>query len=253
MKAAICGVICALVATVDTGFALAQWSAQPSGTGTRLRGVHAVNQSVVWVSGNNGTFGRTTDAGVTWNEVPRENIPAAHPGEAAFAASGTCVSVFGADHAWIGTGGSASRVLRSTDRGRTWSAARTPIASGTPSSEVYSIAFSNPLNGVIVGGDYLKERESSVNFARTTDGGQTWIPGPSLPGYRSAVSYVFREGRVGLVAVGPSGSDYLAPAANSWTSIDSAGYHATSFLPSLATGWSVGESGSIARWFETLP
>ncbi len=313
----------------------------------RLRGVHAVNQSVVWVSGNNGTFGRTidggktwrsslvpeaedldfrdvhafdadtayllsigegeksriyktadggltwvlqfrntnpaaffdcfafwdansgvafsdpvdgkfliirtTDAGATWNEVPRENIPAALPGEAAFAASGTCVSVFGADHAWIGTGGSASRVLRSTDRGRSWSAAATPIAGGSPSSGIYSIAFFNALDGAIVGGDYLKERESGANFARTADGGQTWIPGPSLPGYRSAVSYISREGRVGLLAVGPSGSDYLAPGANSWASIDSAGYHATSFLPSLAAGWAVGESGSIAKWSETLP
>src|SRR5207247_10457458 len=38
---------------------------------------------------------RTDNGGVTWNEIPPANEPAAMAGEAAFAASGTSITVFG--------------------------------------------------------------------------------------------------------------------------------------------------------------
>ena len=37
-----------------------------SGTKTSIRGLSVVNDNVVWVSGSNGTFGRSTDGGKTW-------------------------------------------------------------------------------------------------------------------------------------------------------------------------------------------
>ncbi|HEY0005144.1 MAG TPA: hypothetical protein VGB17_10080, partial [Pyrinomonadaceae bacterium] len=39
--------------------AVAQWSAQSSGTTVRFRGVSAVNARVAWASGERGTFART--------------------------------------------------------------------------------------------------------------------------------------------------------------------------------------------------
>src|SRR5438309_9198602 len=114
-------------------------------------------------------------------------MPAALSGEAAFAASGTSIIVAGADHVWIATGGSAARVFHSSDRGMTWSAAATPIVSGSPSSGIFSIHANTAQNLVIVGGDYQKENESSANFATSIDVGRTWIGGPQLPGYRSGI------------------------------------------------------------------
>ena len=40
-----------------------------SGTKTSIRGLSVVTDNVVWVSGSNGTFGRTTDGGKTWEKI----------------------------------------------------------------------------------------------------------------------------------------------------------------------------------------
>jgi hypothetical protein len=37
-----------------------------SGTQTSLRGLSVVNDNVVWVSGSNGTVGKTTNGGKNW-------------------------------------------------------------------------------------------------------------------------------------------------------------------------------------------
>ncbi len=37
-----------------------------SGTNTSLRGLSAVNDNVIWVSGSNGTIGRSLNAGKNW-------------------------------------------------------------------------------------------------------------------------------------------------------------------------------------------
>ncbi len=76
----------------------------------------------------------TDDGGASWARVPTASSPSVLPGEASFAASGTCLAVLGSSNAWIGTGGGArARVFRSTDRGRTWSVADTPIHAGNAS------------------------------------------------------------------------------------------------------------------------
>jgi photosystem II stability/assembly factor-like uncharacterized protein len=189
----------------------------------------------------------TTDGGASWKEIPRENIPPALPDEAAFAASGTSIAVAGKDHAWIATGGSAARVFHSSDRGLTWSVSNTPVSSGAASAGIFSIYAPSTQSVYVVGGDYKKEKEPGSNFAKSIDGGRTWVLGPSLPGYRSAVTGISRENPGLLIAVGPSGSNFMTSKAE-WISVGTVGYDAISFLPGLAIGWAVGEAGRIARW-----
>jgi len=192
---------------------------------------------------------RTTDGGATWQQLPSKNLPPALKNEAAFAASGTSIVVFGTDHVWIATGGSAARVFHSSDRGLTWSVANTPITSGAISAGIFSIYAASPQLILAVGGDYQKEKESSVNFAKSTDGGRTWTAGPPLPGYRSAIGGLSRGNSSAYFAVGPTGTDVLGPNSRSWTSIGTSGFDAVSFLRSgTSTGWAVGEGGRIARW-----
>jgi photosystem II stability/assembly factor-like uncharacterized protein len=77
----------------------------------------------------NGVFPdiRTTD-GTTWQSISA-NMPPALPGEASFAASGTCVATQGGRNAWIATGGSTiARILATRDGGDTWNAYDTPLA-----------------------------------------------------------------------------------------------------------------------------
>src|SRR5919112_4451311 len=47
----------------------------------------------------------TEDGGDSWREIPAERLPPALEGEGGFAASGTCLAVFGTSHVWIATGG----------------------------------------------------------------------------------------------------------------------------------------------------
>ncbi|HZH89219.1 MAG TPA: hypothetical protein VEX70_01240 [Pyrinomonadaceae bacterium] len=196
----------------------------------------------------------TSDGGATWRETPRDGMPPALEGEGGFAASGTCIAVEGKRNVWFGTGGiSGARVFRSTDAGRTWTASATPITYGK-SAGVFSVAFRDSRRGVIVGGDYTKERESKNNAAVTRDGGRTWttINDAARPnGYRSCVAYV--RGAKGspafLVAVGPSGSDYSTDEGATWRSFGAEGFHTASFTRAGgAAGWAAGEQGRIAKY-----
>src|SRR4051812_37049371 len=120
----------------------------------------------------------TDDGGSSWSRVSPDGLPAMLPKEAAFAASGTCLTVQGANDAWIGTGGAdVARVFHSSDRGRTWTVAQTPIHSGDGGSAgIFSVAFTDSRNGVAVGGNYSQPRTPYVNVALTSDGGATWRP-----------------------------------------------------------------------------
>jgi photosystem II stability/assembly factor-like uncharacterized protein len=196
---------------------------------------------------------QTSDGGRTWKETPRDGMPPALEGEGAFAASGTCIAVEGRTNVWFATGGpNGARVFRSTDRGRTWAAAVTPIVSGK-SAGVFSITFWDAAHGVVVGGDYTKEAEAGSNVAVTTDGGQTWsaIKGPGPSGYRSCVVFVPGTGVRGtpaLFAVGPTGSEYSTDGGQSWTSVGAGGYHSADFAGPKNAGWAVGERGVIAKY-----
>ena len=187
----------------------------------------------------------TSDGGETWNQVPGQRIPPSIEGEAAFAASGTCIAVDGKQTAWFGTGGRAARVFRSTDRGRTWKVSATPITSGMDSTGIFSIAFRDAKHGVVVGGDYKKPDEPNANVARTTDGGVTWNLMASRPGgFRSGVAFV--PGTTKLVAVGRASCDFSTDDGVSWNPFSKEGYHSLSFAPSRA-GWVVGADGRIGK------
>jgi photosystem II stability/assembly factor-like uncharacterized protein len=185
----------------------------------------------------------TEDGGAYWSRRPPEGLPPALPGEGAFAASGTNVAVFGKEHAWFGT--TAGRVLRTSDRGRTWTAATTPLATG-PTAGIFSIAFRDARHGVVVGGDYKKEGEAIDNAAFTEDGGASWQKVRGLSGFRSVVAH--RPGQPGFwIAAGPNGADVSRDDARTWTPLEAPGCHAFAFARDGAAGFCVGEGGRIAR------
>jgi photosystem II stability/assembly factor-like uncharacterized protein len=190
----------------------------------------------------------TDDGGETWRPSPTGGMPPSLPGEGAFAASGTCLVVAGDGHAWFGTGGAkASRVFRSTDRGRTWTVHETPVRAGTPSSGIFSLAFGDRDRGIAVGGDYKEPGPASDVVALTADGGRTWRSpkGPGPRGYRSAVAGLPAARATVLVTVGPTGSDWSRDGGESWMQLGEMGFHAVGFAGEAA--WAVGEDGRIAR------
>ena len=193
----------------------------------------------------------TENGGRIWKRVPASALPAALENEGAFAASGTNIAVFGKTTAWIGTGaGARARVLRTSDRGRTWKIAETPLKAA-PSAGIFSVAFRDGLHGVVVGGDYTKEKEAGDNLAMTSDGGVTWKLVKGLSGYRSVVAYVPGAKPPALLAIGPSGADYSIDDGKNWTPLEGPGFDTFSFVRGRAVGWGAGAGGIIGKLSNT--
>ena len=189
---------------------------------------------------------RTLDGGRTWTRIAAGSLPPALAGEGAFAGSGTNVAVLPGGHAWIGTGAAARcRVLHTSDYGKTWRIAETPVAA-SQSAGIFSVAFRDPRHGMTVGGDYRKEREAVRNAAFTDDGGTTWKAVTGLGGFRSVVRHV-PGSPASWIAVGPQGADVSTDDGRTWTAVPGDGYHAFAFEPGGRTGWGVGEGGRIGR------
>ncbi len=110
-----------------------------------------------------------TRDGETWKPIMTNKMPAARDGEAAFAASGTCLIAIGKSTAFLVSGGDAARVFRSNDRGQTWEVFASSIISGTSGSGIFSIAMWDAKNGVIVGGNYGVRITELTNGRRATD------------------------------------------------------------------------------------
>jgi photosystem II stability/assembly factor-like uncharacterized protein len=186
--------------------------------------------------GGDGRFNiLTTIDGVTWQVLKG---PSANKDEGAFAASGTCVFTRGTREAWFATGGlGGGRVFHSQDSGQTWSVAKTPVRHDSAGAGIFSLAFSDALHGVAVGGDYMKPGESMGNIAVTGDGGKTWTApaGPGPGGYRSAVAC-----EAACVATGTSGSDASRDGGKSWVALEGPGYN------SIGHGFAVGTKGRVA-------
>ncbi len=205
------------------------------------------NRGITFADGIDGRFPiiRTSD-GETWRELRRP--VAAQPGEAGFAASGTCITTQSGNRAWIGTGGAAkARVLASTDGGESWSSYDVPILQGTPTSGVVSIDFRDPHRGILGGGDIVANTPQD-NVARSSDGGKTWTlttPTPFL-GAVYGLSYVPGM-RLAVVATGPNGAAWSPDEGDTWSLLPGiSNFWAVAFA-SRKAGWLVGGGGQIVK------
>ena len=190
----------------------------------------------------------TANGGAQWDFIDADRLPAALPGEGGFAASGTCVRTSGDSTAWIGTGaGSYPRVLRTTDRGKSWTVADVDLPSGNAAG-IFSISFRDPLNGIAVGGDLQLPKDHTSNVAITNDGGRTWTPGgrPITAGVLYGSSFVPGTRTPTIVVVGPSGADLSRDNGMTWTQLDSLNYWTAAFH-SAESGWIAGTDGKIKK------
>ena len=188
----------------------------------------------------------TRDGGTTWTKLPCDELPKVVEGEAAFAASDTNIAIVG-DKTWVATGGMASRILYSPDKGKTWEVFDTPIVQGKPTTGIYSIDFYDEMNGFGIGGDYTRPDNDRRNKIRTSDGGKTWelLAVGEPPGYRSCVQYVPNSDANALVAVGFKGIDYSSDAGDSWTHLSDEGFYTLRFM-SDSVAYAAG-NGKVAK------
>ena len=163
----------------------------------------------------------TNDGGETWN--PYKNPPAALPGEAAFAASGTCLLFNGL--ITIVTGGGSSRLLMSPDNPKKiWIKVQLPLTNGKQSRGAFSIAFSKEV-AIIVGGDYENDKKTdSVAYLLpelyTRDYRNSPVKGPL--GFQSCVENLKSNT---FLSTGTPGSNITTDGGKTWTKIDDASYN----------------------------
>lgn len=185
-----------------------------------------------------------TDDGEHWRELPRDRMPPALPGEGAFAASGSAMTVCEDGSIYFGTGVAAARIFRSNDHGRSWKVVDTPIAAG-PSSGIFSIGCEGRAYYLVaVGGDYKEPARAKQTAIYSEDSGETWSLAEQQPGgYRSAAgSFSYGD----FAAVGPNGTDISHDHGKHWQHSDYLNLNAVSF--DGTRGWAVGAKGTIARF-----
>lgn len=201
----------------------------------------------------NGVFPnlRITD-GLTWEDISA-SMPPALPGEAGFAASGTCVATQGGQKAWIAT--SAARVLATSDGGDTWDAYDTPLWTSA-SGGAFTVAFRDPRHGIVGGGDLDPAEPNRAGTATSSDGGVTWTltNPPPVTGAIFGLAYAQGIGggdgngsRTVVVTANAGGAAWTPDEGTTWYPIpDVTGYWAVAFASPKA-GWLVGTDGRILK------
>jgi photosystem II stability/assembly factor-like uncharacterized protein len=181
--------------------------------------------------------------GQKWLPLDEQAMPRALTDEGAFAASGTCLALYGKNIYFV-TGGPAARLFHSPDLGRSWSAIPLPIASGNPATGAFSVARRGR-NMVVVGGDYKNPDRRERVAAYSHDAGRTWKLAQQQPaGYRSAVEWLDDHN---IATVGPTGQEISTDGGVHWKPNSSLNLNALA-ASNLSNAWAVGANGTICRF-----
>ncbi|WP_186461863.1 WD40/YVTN/BNR-like repeat-containing protein [Mucilaginibacter pallidiroseus] len=162
----------------------------------------------------------TLNAGEDW--LPVKNAPDALKGEAAFAASGTCLRV--SKNIGVVTGGSVSRLLISPVKNIKWAAIKLPLTNGSPSMGAFSLSGTEkPM--IVVGGNYAKDTITDsvayvISKSKKAQQGLFPVKGPA--GYQSCVEHI--KGAI-YISTGTSGSNITTDGGKTWTKFDDVSYN----------------------------
>lgn len=187
------------------------------------------------------TILRTNNGGETWEP---QTGPAAEPGEACFAASGTTLRALKGNDFAFASGGTVSRFFRFN--GSSWHITAWPATQGLPTTGIFSFAFRDGSNGVAIGGDYKDVMQEHRNCLITTDGGRTWNAPMLAPrGYRTSVEYLDNKR---MIITGPFGSELSGDGGKTWFPLgnDPLGYHVARKAKNGTAVYLAGSKGRIA-------
>lgn len=138
-----------------------------SGTKTSLRGLSVVNDNIVWVSGSNGTVGKSTNGGKNWKWFTVKGFEKSDFRD---------IEAFDAVTAVIIAVAEPGYILKTNDGGETW---KVVYENKTKGMFLDAMEFWNEQSGIVIG-DPIDGR---FFITRSFDGGNTWqdIPFANRP------------------------------------------------------------------------
>ena len=141
-----------------------------TGTNSSLRGMSVPADNVVWVSGSNGTVGRSTDAGKTWRWMI---VPGFEKRDF------RDIEAFDSTTAIVMVVDNPANILKTTDGGKTW---KKVFEREAPGMFLDAMDFKDQKEGVCVGDPinltFGNATRKLFYIIRTHDGGDTWAEAP---------------------------------------------------------------------------
>jgi photosystem II stability/assembly factor-like uncharacterized protein len=140
-----------------------------TGAKTSIRGLSVVNDKIIWVSGSNGTIGRSIDSGTTWKWLQVKGFEKTDFRD---------IEAFDATTAIIMGIAEPAYILKTVDGGESW---KVIYENKTKGIFLDAMEFWNKQSGIVIG-DPIDMRMFVI---RTFDGGNNWQEIPKL--YRPSV------------------------------------------------------------------
>lgn len=143
------------------------------GTNTSIRGMSIPSDEVIWVSGSNGTVGRSVDGGATWQWMTVPGFEKLDFRD---------IEAFDSSTAIIMAVDNPAYIFKTTDGGRTW---RKTYEKAQNGMFLDAMDFKNSKEGICIGDPLpLGSGGERLFFViKTMDGGETWttVPLRDLP------------------------------------------------------------------------
>jgi len=138
-----------------------------SGTKTSIRGLSVVDDRIIWVSGSNGTIGRSVDSGNTFHWMTVKGFEKSDFRD---------IEAFNETSAVIMSVAEPAYILRTADAGATW---KVVYENTTKGIFLDAMEFWNEQSGIVIGDPI----DGKFFIARTFDGGMSWrnIPPQNYP------------------------------------------------------------------------
>ncbi len=146
------------------------WELGPTGTFVSLRGLHAVDDEIVWASGAEGTVIVSPDGGSSWTNCSPQGF---HDVEF------RCVHAWSREEACIASAGTPAVILRTADGGQSWQEC---YRSDSELAFFDAMKFWDAHNGCAVSDPV----DGRLLVVETNDGGRIWrkVPNELLPNAR---------------------------------------------------------------------
>lgn len=135
-----------------------------SGKPVSIRGLSVVNDQVVWVSGTNGSVGKSLDGGQNWEWFTVKGFEKSDFRD---------IEAFNGQTAVVMAISEPAYILKTTDGGQNW---KVVFSDSTKGMFLDAMDFYDSKHGVVVGDPI----DSKFYIAKTVNGGNTWVKTPGI-------------------------------------------------------------------------